>query len=219
MDSREALEPSLEDRQPSGRRERSRARVVDAARLLFAEHGFDGVSMQMVAREAGLSRATVFNHFSTKSALLEGVTERVLERYGDLLRRSVRDSQTPIPDRIRQLFREMSDGISLQSKLHRLVFREIVCVGMIPAAPGRAYAIRIRAVETLEHLLTQGQAQGALRTDVSADDLASALDSVLFGTVTRWLMEPSRPLRSRMDVAVELFLEMASSPRSHRAPT
>jgi len=60
-----------------------RIRIVDAARRLFANHGFDEVTMAEVAAAAGVARATVFNHFGSKHALVEAITEEavVLRNY------------------------------------------------------------------------------------------------------------------------------------------
>ena len=200
-----------------GKRERSRARIIEAARSLFAEHGFESVSMDEVAAEAGVSRTTVFNHFPTKPALLEGVTERILEGYEELLDQSVRSTRTTVVDRVRRLFRDMGRGVANASRLHRAVFREISRVMLTPDEPSRAFVIRREAIERLTQLMTQGQAAGELRTDVMAQHLASAFDSLVFGTVTFWMMEPSDSLQARMKLAAALFLDMAASPGGRRA--
>ena len=43
--------------------------VLDAALRLFAEHGYDGVTAQMIAAQAGVVQGSVFHHFKTKRAL------------------------------------------------------------------------------------------------------------------------------------------------------
>ncbi|MFA9461138.1 TetR/AcrR family transcriptional regulator [Thiohalorhabdus sp. Cl-TMA] len=44
-------------------------RITEVAARLFARHGFKGVSMAALAREAGLSKAAIFHHFPSKEAL------------------------------------------------------------------------------------------------------------------------------------------------------
>jgi TetR/AcrR family transcriptional regulator, mexJK operon transcriptional repressor len=46
-----------------------RASILEAAKRLFPEHGFEGTSMDAVATEAGVSKLTVYSHFGSKEAL------------------------------------------------------------------------------------------------------------------------------------------------------
>jgi AcrR family transcriptional regulator len=52
------------------RRQETRARIVDAATELFAERGFDAVSVMEIAKRAGVVEKTVFNHFPVKEGLV-----------------------------------------------------------------------------------------------------------------------------------------------------
>ena len=52
--------------------ERNRARLVIAAREMFAEHGVE-VAMADIARHAGVSNGTLYNRFPTRQDLLEAV--------------------------------------------------------------------------------------------------------------------------------------------------
>lgn len=46
-----------------------RAAILDAAKRLFPERGYEGVSMESIAADAGVSKLTVYNHFQDKEAL------------------------------------------------------------------------------------------------------------------------------------------------------
>ncbi|MFD0727493.1 TetR/AcrR family transcriptional regulator [Lysobacter brunescens] len=46
-----------------------RAAILDAAKRLFSTHGFDGVSMDQIATDAGVSKLTVYSHFGDKDSL------------------------------------------------------------------------------------------------------------------------------------------------------
>lgn len=45
------------------------AAILEAAKQLFTQHGFDGVSMDQIAAAAGVSKLTVYSHFGDKDAL------------------------------------------------------------------------------------------------------------------------------------------------------
>lgn len=46
-----------------------RAAILDAAKRLFTAQGYEGVSMDAIATEAGVSKLTVYSHFGDKDAL------------------------------------------------------------------------------------------------------------------------------------------------------
>lgn len=46
-----------------------RAAILDVAKRLFTQHGFDGVSMDQIATDAGVSKLTVYSHFGDKDSL------------------------------------------------------------------------------------------------------------------------------------------------------
>lgn len=60
-------------------RDRRRAEIVDAAESLYAETGWDAVTMDQVARRARLSRALVYVYFRDKPDLHLALVERALD--------------------------------------------------------------------------------------------------------------------------------------------
>src|SRR3954447_25615730 len=76
-------EPGLRER----KKQRTRRLLADTARRLFAERGFDAVTVAEVARAAEVSQATVFNYFPTKEDLFYSG----LEAFEQALLASVRE--------------------------------------------------------------------------------------------------------------------------------
>jgi AcrR family transcriptional regulator len=58
---------------------RRKDRILDAAEALFAKHGFEGVSMRMVADGAGVDLALASYHFGSKRGLFDAVLLRRAE--------------------------------------------------------------------------------------------------------------------------------------------
>lgn len=56
----------------------TRDRILDAAEVLFVEHGFEATSMRMITSRAGANIAAVNYHFGTKDALIQEVFGRRL---------------------------------------------------------------------------------------------------------------------------------------------
>jgi AcrR family transcriptional regulator len=59
--------------------EESRARLLEAAGQLFADRGFDGVSVRQVARRAKVNAAAVNYHFGGKGGLYHAVLKKLIE--------------------------------------------------------------------------------------------------------------------------------------------
>jgi AcrR family transcriptional regulator len=79
----------------------TRARIREVANRLFLERGYDSVTVAEVAREAGVSSVTVFNHFPRKEDLFLDRTSDAIE----LLRSAVRD-RAPGVDVVDSLWNE-----------------------------------------------------------------------------------------------------------------
>lgn len=58
--------------------ETPRRRILQAALHLLAKHGYDGMSLQQIADEVGLHKATLFHHFTGKREIAVEVWQEVL---------------------------------------------------------------------------------------------------------------------------------------------
>src|SRR5689334_11404124 len=67
---------------PNARGRRTRAALLDAARDLIEEQGFDAVSMAAVADRADVTRRSVYLHFASRAELLGALFDHVAEVAG-----------------------------------------------------------------------------------------------------------------------------------------
>lgn len=75
--------------------EKTRADIVECARTLFYEHGYDGTSFSQIVDATGLFRGNIYHYFKTKDEILGAVVERYLEDYRALLSRWEREHDEP----------------------------------------------------------------------------------------------------------------------------
>ncbi len=66
-------------------------RILVAATELFIERGYEGTTVADVAEQAGVSRATVFWHFSEKSSLFREAFTRILAPFRESLDQDLHD--------------------------------------------------------------------------------------------------------------------------------
>jgi TetR/AcrR family transcriptional repressor of nem operon len=66
--------------EPTQRRAETRQRILTAAGDLFREHGIDGVGVDAVMKQAGLTHGGFYLHFPSKEALAAEVSRSLLEK-------------------------------------------------------------------------------------------------------------------------------------------
>lgn len=64
----------------SGRGDRSRARILDAAIAVFTEEGYAGASIDRIVQRAGGSKATLYRHFPSKAELFAAIIQTLVEQ-------------------------------------------------------------------------------------------------------------------------------------------
>lgn len=130
----------------TGRRERrkreTRHQLGDVAARLFAEHGYDAVSVSDVARAAGVAEQTVYNYFPTKPDL-------VLERADEILART---RQAVAERRAHEV-----PADALRALVHEDVARYVaddgdLARGEFPAQSQQSPVLRRRALEYYDDL-------------------------------------------------------------------
>jgi AcrR family transcriptional regulator len=127
-DRRAARGPGVRER----RRQETRAKIIDAAAELFAERGFDTVSVMEIARRAGVVEKTVFNHFPVKEGL-------------------VFDADPPMRAALLDAVRRRPAGESVSAAAGSFVVAAVSLLGSPEAATGVAQMARvIRGSRTLQ---------------------------------------------------------------------
>jgi TetR/AcrR family transcriptional regulator len=102
-------------------------RILDAAEALFAVHGLAGTAVRDIAREVGLTPASLYNHFDGKQAIYDAVLERDVTPLLDVLRELPRREHTPsdIEDTINEIMKQLSS----RPHLPRLIQHEVITGG------------------------------------------------------------------------------------------
>ena len=76
-------EPRLNRRQAA--KIRTRQKVLDAARSLFAERGYEPATIRDIAKGAGMSTGAVFANFQDKAELFEAVLTEDMTRLAEVV--------------------------------------------------------------------------------------------------------------------------------------
>jgi TetR/AcrR family transcriptional repressor of mexJK operon len=78
------LKPSERSTRPGRPKDAAKRRaILDAARTLFSGQAYDGVTMEEVAARAGVSKMTVYSHFTDKETLFEALVRQESDRMAE----------------------------------------------------------------------------------------------------------------------------------------
>jgi len=84
---------------------RTRQKVMEAARSLFSEYGYEASTIRDIARKAGMSTGAVFANFQDKSDLFEAVVAEDFDRVAEVMRAAAEGSAgQPVAERLLSVF-------------------------------------------------------------------------------------------------------------------
>ena len=176
--------------------------ILDAARMLMMDRGYNGFSFRDVAASVGIKSASIHYHYATKADLAEATA------------RSYRLAFKEVTDQI--------DAVTAAEKLRAfgalfvMTLREQgqVCLGGMLAAEVASLPGQVREEvaqffadqnEWIENTVREGQVDGQFRSDLDAATFAKMFVSSLEGAmiVSRGLEQP-QDLEDALDMLVQL---------------
>lgn len=145
--------------------ERNRSAALAAAETLYAERGVD-VSLNEIARRAGIGNATLYRHFPTHEALLSEVYAVHLERYC-----AIAEHAAEADDPVVALRDCVLDTCALQATNRGLAD---LLASLRPLSP-HVEELRLRHHRAINTVFTRAVRGGRVRADASPVDLAVLL--------------------------------------------
>jgi AcrR family transcriptional regulator len=165
------LQPETETTDP--RILRSRRMLMDALARLLIKKKFEDVSVQEIADEAKLNRATFYLHHADKNALLQAMTE---SRFRDLIeRRAI--TFTDCNGALRAIALGVCDYLAESTG----------CPGQLARIPLEGSIIPV-----VEDMFKEGLAHHGLAPGADAELMATTAAWAVFGAARRWFQTPNR---------------------------
>lgn len=172
----------------SGRRERkknkTRQTIVDAALALFQKQGFETITMEQIAEEADIAKGTLYNHFSSKEAII-----------GEYMHNVIRDNEGQLERIINECTDTKTRLLTLLKTLSQWSDQNRDIVKMHTTARLQDLFVfqnnNISRQSNLEMVLTRiiraGQESGELRKDLDAPKLARYFKVMYIVPFIGWL--------------------------------
>lgn len=181
-----------------GRKKRATAhRIFISAMELMRQKGFDGVSVEQICERAEIARATFFQHYSSKYALLGVFSDIVHKRIAAELEAAALPPTAQlelIVDHLQGLTNEL--GAIAPDMLSAFISDSTGASG--------ASALNEGLVELLTGVIEHGRAEGKFSPEAPAFDVALSLVSAWMGVARHHVSQGTecdgRPLRGVLDL-------------------
>lgn len=178
------------------RRERERLRhrqeILEAARKVVSARGLEGLTVDLVAREAEFAVGSIYRHFRSKEELIEVLIGEFAEPLFEMIE-ALPATGLPFREQLERLVREVHEQRIEAMPLFKAF---LAAPGNLPSFDGaegdRMRAFMTRHFQALDAVLAVGQAEGVL---VPGDRLPLVLALVgLMDSFTRWCVLGPAPL-------------------------
>ena len=166
--------PATEARPLRADAQRNRERLLDAAVRAFAQEGPD-VTLDAIAKDAGVGIGTLYRHFPTREALVEAAYRNELARLCDAVPGLLADLP---PDQAMRMWMDRFVDYMTTKRDMADALRAVIASGGNPYSESRD-----RLITAVTTLLGAGAAAGTLRPDVEPGDVLTSLSGVSMATV------------------------------------
>ncbi len=137
-----------------------RGQIIDQASGLFAEKGFEGTTMRLIARACGITEAAIYRHFKNKSHLYEEVIKAKVDSHdlGHLF--ADQSGKGSIEDLLTRIAEHILSLVDQDPELIRLMFNNSLESGDLAAILFKG--VRLPYIEFLSVELENRIASGEL---------------------------------------------------------
>jgi len=191
--------PSLREKQ----KHHTRTEIVRVAFELFATHGYEDVSVEMICDAVGISRATFFNYFPQKELILREIASSRVEKLKAIITRFGEGSKKLTFDDVIALFLEVTGENTLIAGRSR---RLLLSLWFQQVTNGPMMAARQEAINILSSAIKRIPRRKAATPQL----IAETLFAIYMATTLEWLIredEPGSWLLNNMRARLKLGLE------------
>lgn len=143
------------------RKAQTRRQLLDAARVLFAAHGYDATRPQDIARAADVAAGTFYLHFADKRAAFLAFTDEAAEQ----LMERVRARAIGARDFSDGLLRSLEAIVEYSEANPGVLAAAFADASVLAAAVPQGASLRDRLAQSLAQALREGMLRGELRRD------------------------------------------------------
>jgi AcrR family transcriptional regulator len=187
-------------------------RLIAAAEAQFRRFGYRRTTVDDITADAGTGKGSLYLHFESKQAVYMAVVEASLERFVESASRLL-DGAGPIPSRLRSLVELTIQHYGEDELLRASLFGRAGLVdGDVARRAADVQRTRIRSL--LRQLLSIGQREGSVRSDIDVDAASAVLFEIGWAVVRSALESDSQIPLERALTTLNQIVGLGLLPRS-----
>lgn len=187
--------------------------IIEAARTMFMDSGFNGTTMAQIARASGVADGTLYTYFHNKEALARAV---VTDFYGRLTRTAQDGVDTQVSIEARLLFLARHHLTNVIKERGVLALMPLIDMNLEAYKDSELFGLNKNYVSIFDRVIRDGQAQGA----VSSAFTLWVLRDIFFGSLdygSRTMLIKGR--MAKLDEFAEQITRVILAPNSETAPS
>jgi TetR/AcrR family transcriptional regulator, fatty acid metabolism regulator protein len=205
------LSASTDAATPVNRNADKYLRILDAAVAVFAEKGFFASRVADIADRAGVADGTVYLYFKSKDEILMTAIHTAFDAFMSLARTELKKLSDPA-ERLRRLAFLHLDALGANRNLAVVFQMELRQSTRFLSEFSHHHMVEY--LELVRDAITDGQAQGIFRREMSDKYAANCFFGALDEMVTSWVLsEHDYQLSGAADVVVDIFLNGVRLPQ------
>ena len=144
--------------------------ILEVALELINLKGIQGLTLKNISKEIGISEPAIYRHFESKTDILLGVLSNFKE-LALTLSEMMKNYEAPASEKINFLFSRMLDLFTETPSMVSIIFSEEIFKNE-KVLETRMIEILNLHTETMENIISKGQNENTIRTDIDARNLA-----------------------------------------------
>ncbi len=195
------------------RRERkkheTRHKIVKIAIYLFRKHGFDSTTMEQIAEEVDVSKATLYNYFPVKEAIISEYWQNNVKE----LKLQILQMIQLLPDTKSRVHKTFTKAATELFKSKQDIYKIYLSYWLRNLNnPSLNERLRSGFEDVFTMIIKLGQQSGDMRKDMAVELLVKYLEVLFLTACISWLSDPKLfPLERTLSQTVSLFIEGAGS--------
>ncbi len=172
----------------------SRMALYESASRLFAERGFNNVTVEELCADANLSTGAFYHYFKSKTEILTIYQVQLDEQYAAFYENTIKSDECAsllVPEKLRKMLKFiLGCCVDRGVEYERIVYSHIIMdTGFSSAmiAPDRGY------YTIMHELIASGQQEGSITDDITAEQIVDDITKLCRGCIVDWCVNGGKP--------------------------